>query len=721
MADRYLHLTGTAPGRFLTRRLGLPQPAALRRWSLETPRLDGPLLHLTAGDSEITDELAKALAATGLTVDPQAAHPAGIVLDATGVTSARGLAEVHAALHPVVRSQAPGGRIVVIGTPPSSEDHHQAAAQRRWRVSSGRWGRRPGAAPPPSSCGSRQAPRRAAESTLRFLLSPRSAYVSGQVIELTTAAPDPVADQDAPLTGRTALVTGAARGIGASVASVLARDGAHVIVLDVPQAQDDLVRTADRLGATALPLDITAPDAAARIAAAAPDGLDILVHNAGITRDRRLANMPAERWAQVIDVNLDSVLRTTDELLISGTLNRGGRVVATASIAGIAGNNGQTNYAASKAGVIGLVRSLGPRAAAEHGVTVNAVAPGFIETRMTAAVPLFIREAGRRMNSLAQGGLPVDVAEAVAWFAQPWLRRRQRPGAARLRPEPAGGVRPMTSLSASLVRGALSSPLKRAGRPDATLPPDHLTRPAAPVAPGPLAAYARICGFAESGPLPLTYPHRPGLPAHHAADDRARLPAAGPRARPHLDRDHPAPARAAHRAARTGGVRRWVDPAPARNRGHDGDRGAGGRGAGVGVPQRLSVPASGRRMRLPRPARLRSRTSPASCPPSPSGRCPAISGGATGRLRGPQPDPPPPADRPAVRLPRAIAHGMWTVARCLAEAGDPVGIRSVRAEFRAPVLLPATVTYAADAAGSAFALRGAKGRVHLVGAVTRAS
>ncbi|MBK3562019.1 3-oxoacyl-ACP reductase [Streptomyces sp. MBT56] len=420
MADRYLHLTGTAPGRFLTRRLGLPQPAPLRRWTLETPRLDGPVLHLTAGDSAITDELAKALAATGLTVDAQAARPAGIVLDATGVTSARGLAEVHAALHPVVRSQAPGGRIVVIGTPPSSEDHHQAAAQQALegfvrslgkevgRGSTAQLVRIPAGAAPG-----------AAESTLRFLLSPRSAYVSGQVIELTTAAPDPVADQDAPLAGRTALVTGAARGIGASVASVLARDGAHVIVLDVPQAQDDLVRTADRLGATALPLDITAPDAAARIAAAAPDGLDVLVHNAGITRDRRLANMPADRWAQVIDVNLDSVLRTTDELLTSGTLNRGGRVVATASIAGIAGNNGQTNYAASKAGVIGLVRSLGPRAAAEHGVTVNAVAPGFIETKMTAAVPLFIREAGRRMNSLAQGGLPVDVAEAVAWFAQP--------------------------------------------------------------------------------------------------------------------------------------------------------------------------------------------------------------------------------------------------------------------------------------------------------------
>jgi 3-oxoacyl-[acyl-carrier protein] reductase len=259
----------------------------------------------------------------------------------------------------------------------------------------------------------------AAESTLRFLLSPKSAYVSGQVIEVGTSHETAPPDEDHPLAGRTALVTGAARGIGEAVAETLARDGARVVVLDVPQAEQDARRVAERLGGTALLLDITAADAGARIADALPDGLDLLIHNAGITRDRRLVNMPSERWSSVLEVNLGSVLRTTDALLKDGTLKRGGRIVATASIAGIAGNAGQTNYGASKAGVVGLVRSLAPRALAEHGVTVNAVAPGFIETKMTAAVPLFIREAGRRMNSLAQGGLPADVAETTAWLAHP--------------------------------------------------------------------------------------------------------------------------------------------------------------------------------------------------------------------------------------------------------------------------------------------------------------
>ncbi|KUN93621.1 3-oxoacyl-ACP reductase [Streptomyces caeruleatus] len=459
MADRYLTFTGTTPGRFLTRRLGLPQPAALKRWSPERPALEGERLLLTAGKSDLewTD--------TGLGLTASAENPAAVLLDATGVRDVETLAEVHAALHPVVRSVAESGRIIVLGAPLDTADHHQAAVQQALEGFTRSLGKEIGRGRTVNLV--RLTDARAAGSTLRFLLSPRSAYVSGQVIEVgaygagaydaggydegaydaggydegalgesalgegvrdsgalgeggAPVGPDrPLTDPDRPLTGRTALVTGAARGIGEAVAETLARDGARVVVLDVPQAEQDARRVADRLGGTALALDITAPDAGERIAAALPDGLDILVHNAGITRDRRLVNMPAERWSSVLDVNLASVLRTTDALLESGTLRRGGRIVATASIAGLAGNAGQTNYGASKAGVVGLVRSLAPRALAEHGVTVNAVAPGFIETRMTAAIPLIIREAGRRMNPLAQGGLPVDVAETTAWLAHP--------------------------------------------------------------------------------------------------------------------------------------------------------------------------------------------------------------------------------------------------------------------------------------------------------------
>ncbi|MEU5280729.1 3-oxoacyl-ACP reductase [Streptomyces asoensis] len=428
MADRYLSFTATAPGRLLTRRLGLPRPAALRRWTPEHPTLDGHLLHLTAGGPSALD-LAPVLARTGLPREPEgpAGSPAAVVLDATGVRDVDALAGVHTALHPVVRSVAAGGRIVVLGAPLDASDHHQAAAQQALEGFVRSLGKEIGRGRTVNLV--RLTDARAAGSTLRFLLSPKSAYVSGQVITVGAAgAGEPGGGSEdgegpggptLPLAGRTALVTGGARGIGEAVAETLARDGAHVVVLDVPQAEEDARRVAARLGGSALTLDITADDAGERIAAALPDGLDVLIHNAGITRDRRLANMPAERWASVLDVNLASVLRTTDALLAKGALRPGGRIVATASIAGLAGNAGQTNYGASKAGIAGLVRSLAPRALAGHGVTVNAVAPGFIETRMTAAVPLFIREAGRRMNSLAQGGLPVDVAETTAWLADP--------------------------------------------------------------------------------------------------------------------------------------------------------------------------------------------------------------------------------------------------------------------------------------------------------------
>jgi 3-oxoacyl-[acyl-carrier protein] reductase len=142
------------------------------------------------------------------------------------------------------------------------------------------------------------------------------------------------------------------------------------------------------------------------------------VHNAGITRDRTLARMSEDEWNSVLAVNLESQLTVNDAVLAGGLMGGGGRIVAVSSVSGIAGNRGQTNYAASKAGVIGMVRALAP-VVRERDITVNGVAPGFIETAMTAKMPAATRAVGRRMNSLGQGGLPVDVAEAVAFLAEP--------------------------------------------------------------------------------------------------------------------------------------------------------------------------------------------------------------------------------------------------------------------------------------------------------------
>ncbi|HYS37743.1 MAG TPA: SDR family oxidoreductase, partial [Pseudonocardiaceae bacterium] len=183
----------------------------------------------------------------------------------------------------------------------------------------------------------------------------------------------------------------------------------------------ELSTVANEVGGEALQLDITAADAPAHLAdyfTSRHDGVDIVVHNAGVTRDRKLANMDAGRWDAVLGVNLVGQVRINEALLTKKTLHANGRIIGVSSIAGIAGNTGQTNYGTSKAGVIGMVAAFAPKLA-RLGGTVNAVAPGFIETSMTAAVPLFIREAGRRMNAMAQGGLPVDVAETIAWYANP--------------------------------------------------------------------------------------------------------------------------------------------------------------------------------------------------------------------------------------------------------------------------------------------------------------
>ncbi len=419
-SDRYSQLVHSMPGAFLAGQLGLPKPEKLRRYQPGESALSAPVL---VGGAGRLVEPVRELLANDYELTNDAPKYGALVFDATGIASIDELEQLHAFFHPVIRQVAPSGRVIVLGTPPADTGSAQESIAQRalegFTRSVGKEAKRGATAQ--LVYVSPQAAPSALESTLRFLLSGKSAYVSGQVISINAHDAAAPTDWDKPLAGKVAVVTGAARGIGASIAEVLSRDGAHVVCADVPQAGEALSQTANAVGGSSLALDVTAADAGATLANHLLErhgGADIIVHNAGITRDKTLGGMDAGRWNAVIGVNLAAPERLTAELLERGALREGGRVIGVSSIAGIAGNNGQTNYGTSKAGVIGLVQALAPELA-KRDITINAVAPGFIETKMTAAVPLVIREAGRRMNSMTQGGLPVDVAETVSFFASP--------------------------------------------------------------------------------------------------------------------------------------------------------------------------------------------------------------------------------------------------------------------------------------------------------------
>ncbi|HEV2784662.1 MAG TPA: 3-oxoacyl-ACP reductase, partial [Actinophytocola sp.] len=378
-----------------------------------------------APGGRLPDAVAAAAKSAGIEVvtEPVDRHGA-LVFDATGIRNPARLRQLYDFFRPTIRSLHACGRVVVLGTPPeATENPAEHTAQRALEGFTRSVGKELVRGSTAQLVYVAPGAEGAIESTLRFLLSARSAYVSAQVIRIGsygTEATEPD-DWEKPLSGKVALVTGAARGIGAAIADVLARDGAHVVALDVPAQGAELSTVANRVRGSALQMDITAPDAPARLTdylGSRHGGVDIVVHNAGITRDKKLANMKESAWDAVLAVNLICQPVVNDALIESDLLQRNGRIIGVSSIAGIAGNTGQTNYGTTKAGVIGMVHAYAP-VLAERGSTINAVAPGFIETRMTAAVPLVIREVGRRMNSLAQGGLPVDVAETIAWYANP--------------------------------------------------------------------------------------------------------------------------------------------------------------------------------------------------------------------------------------------------------------------------------------------------------------
>jgi 3-oxoacyl-[acyl-carrier protein] reductase len=455
MADRYTQLINTPIGNLVSKQVGLPRPVPLERYEPGQPVISGQVLLGAADGSRLAGAIASVLAAAGAEVHTAlrdelrtAAADAGLdarifnadtapsdetfkalVFDATGITSSEQLVEAWAFLHPTIRRVRRCGRVIVLGTAPEdAEDPREATAQRALEGLVRSIGKEVGKGATAQLVYVAPKAESQLASTLRFLLSPRSAYVSGQVIRIrpakrsaAVAAQVAELDWERPLAGKVALVTGASRGIGKAIAEVLARDGAHVVGLDVPALAADLQAVTDAIGGSSLTTDIThadSPDTIATHLLEAHGGVDVVVHNAGVTRDKTLGRMTEELWSMVIGINLDAEQRIDHELFERKVVRDNGRIICVSSISGIAGNAGQTNYATSKAGVIGMVQAWAPEIF-KRGATINAVAPGFIETQMTAAMPITIREAGRRMNSMSQGGLPVDVAETIAWYANP--------------------------------------------------------------------------------------------------------------------------------------------------------------------------------------------------------------------------------------------------------------------------------------------------------------
>ena len=458
MSDYLLDLGQNPTARKVVKSLGLPIPIpqTLRRakgpWC-ERPLHGRDVLVGASPGAQLLDVLAVTLAAAGANpcvlggqdalsayVGPGEAYgrppravtggedsnqvrPSAIVFDATGLETPASLRALFDAFRPWLRALKRSGRVIVLGRPEAEASSPAVAATRAalegfirsLAKEIGRGGSTAQLVTVAQGADTRLGP------ILRFLLSDRSAFVTGQVWRVTKDVKKPSEPRYLrPLEGKVALVTGAARGIGAETARLLAGEGAKVVVLDRPADDGPASRVAREIDGTTLLVDVTDADAPERITARLIEefgGVDIVVHNAGITRDKMLANMTEDRWDLAVDVNLGAVVRIT-EALCGGALRPQGRVICLSSIAGLAGNAGQTNYSASKSGIAGYVAALAPTLASK-GVTANAIAPGFIETRLTDAIPPLIREAGRRMNNLSQGGLPQDIAEVVTFLATP--------------------------------------------------------------------------------------------------------------------------------------------------------------------------------------------------------------------------------------------------------------------------------------------------------------
>ncbi len=226
------------------------------------------------------------------------------------------------------------------------------------------------------------------------------------------------------LSNKVAIVTGSARGIGKAIALKLAEVGADVVVNDIPAAADTLEETAKKIRtlkrkALAITADVSSSADVTRLidtAVSTMGRIDILVNNAGVTRDNLIMRMTDEEWDTVINIDLKSAFLCSRAVIRYMMKQRWGRIISIASVVGMMGNAGQANYASAKAGIIGLTKSIA-KEVGSRGITANAIAPGFIETKMTEKLDEKQRQILQQRIPLGSIGTPRDVAEAVAFLA----------------------------------------------------------------------------------------------------------------------------------------------------------------------------------------------------------------------------------------------------------------------------------------------------------------
>lgn len=425
MTDRYLELANANLTKSLFDGLGLPTPVRLKREdNAHSHQLAGNVLLGSSQGADFSGELTSILSSTPVVmVNAGGEDKANLVFDASGISSAHESIQLYEFFNQNLKSLVQCGRVIILGHRPESLSNTTHATLQRGLVGfvksvAKEIGRKGATA---NLIYVDKGGKTAIEAPLRFLLSAGSAFMNAQILTVGKPVADGAGDWIRPLEGKIALVTGAARGIGLAISQVLARDGATVIGVDVPQAEAELKAAMDSIGGLCLPLDITSDGAAeilVNFCREQGSSLHSIIHNAGITRDKMLSRMTNMQWDLLMQVNLGAAQRINDALMATELLDNGGKIIGVASISGIAGNVGQTNYGFSKSAVIGMVDSLA-KPCAKRGITINAVAPGFIETQMTAAIPFMTRQMGRRLSSLSQGGLPVDVAEVIGFFVSP--------------------------------------------------------------------------------------------------------------------------------------------------------------------------------------------------------------------------------------------------------------------------------------------------------------